>query len=107
MRRAIASNANNIQRNLSSYVPFAFDVYHREGRRAIDDSGGVVRVDSGVDNTTPVDIQFRAARNNEICRWRGEWWLMSRTQVRMSCRATEAAHVYMHAVLEKFDDRMS
>lgn len=51
-------NANNVQRNLSSYVPFAFDVYHRERRRSIDDSGGVVRVDSGVDNATPVDIQF-------------------------------------------------
>jgi len=50
----------NVQRNLSSYVPFAFDVYHREGRRApIDDSGGVVRVDSGVDNATPMDTQFR------------------------------------------------
>lgn len=52
-------NANNVQRNLSSYVPFAFDVYHRERRRAIDDSGGVVRVDSGVDNATPMDTQFR------------------------------------------------
>jgi len=40
-------------------VPFAFDVYHRERRRAIDDSGGVVRVDSGVDNATPMDTQFR------------------------------------------------
>jgi len=49
-------NASNVQRNLSSYVPFAFDVYHREGRRApIDDNAGVVRVD----NATPMDIQFR------------------------------------------------
>lgn len=52
-------NANNVQRNLSSYVPFAFDVYHREGRCAIDNSDGIVRVDSGVDNATPVDTQFR------------------------------------------------
>lgn len=57
----------NVQRNLSSYVPFAFDVYHREGRRAIDDSDGVVRADSGVDNATPVDTVSRA-RNNEIYR---------------------------------------
>lgn len=32
---------------------------------------------------------------------------MSRTQVRMSCRTTETAHMYMHTVLEKFDDRMT
>lgn len=25
----------------------------------------------------------------------------------MSCRSTEAAHMCMHVVLEKFDDRMS
>lgn len=45
-RRAVA-NANNVLCNPSSYVPFAFDVYHRERRAAIDDSNGVVGVDSG------------------------------------------------------------
>jgi len=30
VRRAVAA-ANNARRNPSSYVPFAFDIYHREG----------------------------------------------------------------------------